>query len=73
MTSSDCGRYEPSRMLLRQEALKILLNQFGGQTQENGMPKYQNYVLYECADRWVSQGNLNCDGIIKFFLSYFGD
>ena len=71
MTSEE--RYHPSRMLLRQEALKILLNQFGNQYNDHGFPKYQNQIIYECADRWVTSGNLNCDGIIKYFLNYYGD
>ena len=65
-------KYSPSQMLLRQEALKILLCQFGGKKNDQGLPKYQSYIIYECAERWVASGNLNCDGIIKHFLSIYG-
>ena len=33
-------KYSPHQMLLRQEALKILLGQFGSKNNEKGMPKY---------------------------------
>ena len=62
-------KYSPHQMLLRQEALKILLGQFGAKNNEKGLPKYQSHIIYECAERWVAAGNLNCDGIIKHFLS----
>ena len=57
-------------MLLRQEALRILLGQFGAKSNEQGIPKYQSHIIYECADNWVSSGNLNCDGIIQHFLNH---
>ena len=66
------SKYSPSQMLLRQEALRILLGQFSGKTNDQGLPKYQSYIIYECAENWVSSGNLNCDGIIKHFLNYYG-
>ena len=66
------SKYSPSQMLLRQEALRILLGQFSGKKNDQGLPKYQSYIIYECAENWVSSGNLNCDGIIKHFLSYYG-
>ena len=62
-------KYSPHQMLLRQEALRILLGQFGAKNNEQGIPKYQSHIIYECADNWVSSGNLNCDGIIQHFLS----
>ena len=65
-------KYSPHQMLLRQEALKILLGQFGSKNNENGLPKYQSHISYECAEQWVADGNLNCDGIIKHFLSIYG-
>ena len=65
-------KYTPHQMLLRQEALRILLGQFGAKSNEQGVPKYQSHIIYECADNWVSSGNLNCDGIIQHFLNYYG-
>ena len=65
-------KYSPSQMLLRQEALKILLGQFGGKKNDQGLPKYQSHIIYEWAERGVASGNLNCDGIIKHFLSIYG-
>ena len=65
-------KYSHHKMLLRQEALKILLGQFGSKNNEKGLPKYQSHIIYECAEQWVASGNLNCDGIIKHFLSIYG-
>ena len=49
-----------------------VLGQFGAKNNEKGLPKYQSHIIYECAEQWVAAGNLNCDGIIKHFLSIYG-
>ena len=54
-------------------ALSLVLDfDFIEEGAEKGLPKYQSHIIYECAEQWVAAGNLNCDGIIKHFLSYYG-
>ena len=37
----------------------------------NGEPIYTMKSITECAHDWVSQGNVRCDGIVKYFLAYY--
>jgi len=65
-------RYSDERMEIREQVLKVLLSKFGHQL-ENGMPKYSTQSIYECAHDWVSQGNVNSDGVIKCYLEYYAN
>jgi len=65
-------RYSDERMEIREQVLKVLLSKFGHQL-ENGMPKYSSQSIYECAHDWVSQGNVNSDGVIKCYLEYYAN
>ena len=49
---------------LRQKALLVLFKHFG-----NG--DYSNQSIYECAQDWVSQGNMNTAGIVKYYEAYY--
>ena len=68
--SYDDWRYNDFNTKLRQEVLKILLSKYGGQM-EGVKPKYSTQAIYECAHDWVSQGNVNSNGIVKYFLAYY--
>ena len=70
MTTED-WRYSDDRMLIREKALSILLNRFGSSLDDNGEPKYSSQSIYECAHDWVSQGNVNTSGIVKYYLAYY--
>ena len=48
-------KYSPHQMLLRQEALKILLGQFGAKNNERGLPKYQSHIIYEVPNSGLHQ------------------
>ena len=63
-------RYSDDKMIVREQALKILLSKFGGQM-EGVVPKYSNQSIYECAHDWVSQGNLHTAGIVKYYEAYY--
>ena len=65
-------RYSDDRMKVRTEALKILLAKFGHQM-EGVVPKYSNQSIYECAQDWVSQGNMHTAGIVKYYEAYYAE
>ena len=45
-------------------------DRYGSQLKES-LPEYSNQSMYECAHDWVSQGNVNTNGIIKYFEAYY--
>ena len=66
----DNWRYSEQKLKLRESALKVLLAKYGSQL-KNSLPEYSNQSMYECAHDWVSQGNVNTNGIIKYFEAYY--
>ena len=66
----DDWRYNDYKMKVREQALKVLLSKFGGQM-EGCVPKYSSQSIYECAQDWVSQGNMNTAGIVKYYEAYY--
>ena len=66
----DDWRYSKDKLKLRESALNVLLTKYGGQLKES-LPAYTNQSMYECAHDWVSQGNVNTNGIIKYFEAYY--
>jgi len=67
--SIDDWRYNDQKMKAREQALKVLLSKFGGQM-EGVVPKYTGQSMYECAQDWVSQGNMHTAGIVKYYEVY---
>ena len=65
-------RYSDDRMKVREQALKILLTQFGHEL-VGGIPKYSSQSIYECAHDWVSQGNATTFGIVKYYEAYYAE
>lgn len=63
-------RYSDEKMKVREKALKVILKKYGNQT-ENGVPKYSSQSIYECVHDWVSQGNMNTSGIVKYYEAYY--
>ena len=47
----------------RIEVLSVLL--------KNVATNSNNGALYECADEWITRGNLNTEGLIDFFKLYY--
>ena len=70
--SVEDWRYSDEKMEVRVEALSALLSNFGG-VMDGFVPKYSNQSLYECAHDWVSQGNMNADGIVKYYQENYAD
>ena len=68
--SIDDWRYSDQKMKVREQALKVLLAKFGG-PMEGGRPKYSTQAIYECANDWVSQGNMHTAGICKYCEAYY--
>ena len=68
--SIDDWRYSDQKMKVREQALKVLFAKFGHQM-EGVVPKYSNQSIYECAQDWVSQGNMHTAGIVKYHEAYY--
>jgi len=64
-------RYSDERMKLREQAIKTLLIRFGSELNSRGEPVYSNQSVYECAHDWVSQGNVNTFGLVKYYKAYY--
>ena len=64
-------RYSEERMELRQKVYSLLLGRFGSELDENGEPLYSMQSISECAHDWVSQGNVNTNGIVKYYGAYY--
>ena len=47
---------------------KIRWRNGGGST-----PKYSSQSIYECVQDWVSQGNMNTAGIVKYYEAYYAE
>jgi len=58
-------------MKVRQQALFILIDKYGKNLDYSRRSKYTNKSIYECAHDWVSQGNVNCNGITKYYEAYY--
>ena len=68
---SDDWRYSDQKMKTRQQALTILLSKYGSELDKSRKSKYTCQSIYECAHDWVSQGNVNCNGITKYYEAYY--
>ena len=64
-------RYSEDRMSLRTNAINILFKKFGSQINSDGSPKYSNQSIYECVHDYISQGNVNTNGIVKYYGAYY--
>ena len=68
--SIDDWRYNDYKMKIREQALRVLLSKFGGQM-EGCLPKYSSKSIQECAQDWVSQGNMHTLGIEKYYEVHY--
>jgi len=64
-------RYSDERMKIRQKVYTFLLSRFGSEIDKNGEPVYSMKSISECAHDWVSQGNINTSGLVKYFQAYY--
>ena len=69
--SIDDWRYSDQKIKIRQQALTILLQKYGSELDSTRKSKYTSKSIYECAHDWVSQGNVNCNGIVKYYEAYY--
>jgi hypothetical protein len=67
----DDWRYNDQKLMLREQVYSLLLCRFGHQLDTNGKPIYSMKSITECSHDWVSQGNIRCDGIVKYFEAYY--
>ena len=68
---NDDWRYSDDKLKLRQQALTILLAKYGSELDSTRKSKYTSQSIYECAHDWVSQGNVNCNGITAYYEAYY--
>ena len=68
--SIDDWRYSDYKMKVREQGLQVLLSKFGGDM-EGATHKYSSQSIYECVHDWVSQGNMNTAGIVKYYEAYY--
>ena len=61
-------RYSEPQMKLRQEALLILMKNFGN---DNPYTDYPNRSIYECANEWVEKGHKTTSGLVSYFKAYY--
>tara|TARA_B100000927_G_scaffold279620_1_gene263352 strand:+ start:330 stop:572 length:243 start_codon:yes stop_codon:yes gene_type:complete len=64
-------RYSEQKLKVRQQALFILNSKYGRELDQSRKSKYTSKSIYECAHDWVSQGNVNCNGITKYYEAYY--
>lgn len=64
-------RYSEEKMKTRQSAYIILLMKFGSKLDNLGLPIHNMKSITECAHDWVSQGNMQTDGIVSYFKTYY--
>ena len=68
---TDDWRYNEDRLKVRKQALNVLLSKYGSDLDNSRKSKYTNKSIYECTHDWVSQGNVNCNGITKYYEAYY--
>ena len=64
-------RYSDDRMSFRAQSLSVLLKKYGSQLDTSRKSKYTNQSIYQCAHDWISMGNMNTDGIVKYYEAYY--
>mgnify|MGYP001311129248 FL=1 len=69
--STNDWRYNEDKLKVREQALTILLKKYGSELNSTRESKYKSQSIYECAHDWVSQGNVNCNGIVKYYEAYY--
>ncbi|QIN96986.1 hypothetical protein [Synechococcus phage S-H34] len=60
--------HNDERLELRGACLSVLLSAFGGELNEDGTPTHGNRELYSAAHDYISHGNTEPGGVIKFYL-----
>jgi len=58
-------------MQLREQCLSVLLQKYGNQIDERGIPLNSMRSIYQCAHEWVEKGNKKTDGLVKYYSAYF--
>lgn len=60
--------HSDERLELRGECLLTLMKAFGGELNEDGSPVHENRTLYSAAHDYISHGNFDAEGVVKFYL-----
>lgn len=60
--------HNDDRLKLRGDCLVVLLKAFGGELKEDGTPLHSNYNMYSAAHDYISHGNDDPSGVIKFYI-----
>lgn len=60
--------HNDERLELRGLCISTLLKSFGGELNEDGTPAHESRYLYSAAHDYISHGNTDPEGVIKFYL-----
>jgi hypothetical protein len=55
--------YTKEQMRLREQSIEVLFTNFGYTN--------DNKAIYECADEWISKGNVTTSGLVKYYRAYY--
>jgi hypothetical protein len=55
----------------REQCLSVLLQRYGNQIDERGMPLNSTRSIYQCAHEWVEKGNEKTDGLVKYYSDFY--
>jgi len=67
---SEEYKFTDTQMRVRQQSLSVLFINFA-ELNSQGESKHSTKSIYECANEWVSQGNVNTNGIVKYYEAYY--
>ena len=56
---------------LREQCLSVLLQKYGNEVDDRGMPLNSTRSIYACADEWVEKGNKKTDGLVNDYAAYY--
>lgn len=60
--------HNDERLELRSVCLLRLLREFGGELSESHTPLHPSRSIYSAAHDYISHGNTDPDGVVKFYL-----
>ena len=60
--------HSEDKLSLRSECLIRLLKEFGSELDESGIPLHDNRLIYAAAHDYISHGNKDPEGVVKFYL-----
>jgi hypothetical protein len=60
--------HNDERLELRAKCLLVIMKEFGSSLNDNGEPEHGARELYSACHDYVSHGNTEPEGVVKFYL-----